>query len=91
MTRAGLSAVGLALFVLLALLDPPAALAQCSMCKAVVAQSPEGQRMAGELNKAILLMFAAPYLIFGSCAAVLFRSRLGRATRRLARFLALPR
>ena len=57
----------------------PAALAQCSMCKAVVAQSPEGQRMAGELNKAILVMLAAPYLVFGSCAAVLFRSRLGRA------------
>ena len=45
------------------------ALAQCSMCQSVVAQSPEGQAMAGELNKAILLMFVAPYLVFGSFAA----------------------
>jgi hypothetical protein len=87
MTRAALGA----LVVLLALVDAPAALAQCSMCKAVVAQSPEGQQMAAELNKAILLMLAAPYVIFGSCAAVLLRSRLWGAGRRLARFLVLPR
>lgn len=91
MSRAGARAALPALFVLLALAAAPAALAQCSMCKAVVAQSPEGQQMAAELNKAILLMFAAPYLIFGSCAAVLFRGRLWQAGRRLAGFLVLPR
>jgi len=80
-----------ALLLLLALAGAPPALAQCSMCKAVVAQSPEGQRMASELNKAILVLFAAPYLVFGSCAAFLFRGRLGELGRRLARFLVLPR
>ena len=77
--------------VLIPLLLPEGALAQCAMCRAVVSQSPEGQRMAGELNKAILLMFFAPYLTFGSLAAVLFRSRLGVVAARLARLLLLMR
>lgn len=80
----------LALVVLLGLAAEPA-LAQCAMCRSVIAQSPEGQRVAGELNKAILLMFFAPYLIFGSFAAWIFRSRLGGSARRLAGLLLLPR
>jgi hypothetical protein len=78
-------------FGLVLLFDPSPALAQCSMCRAVITQSAEGQRMAGELNRAILLMVAAPYLIFGSCAAVLFRSRLAATLKRVARILILPR
>ena len=78
------------LAVLLGLMVEPA-LAQCAMCRSVIAQSPEGQRIAGELNKAILLMFFAPYLIFGSFAAWIFRSRLGAFSRRLAGLLLLPR
>ena len=80
----------LALFVLLGLAAEPA-FAQCAMCRSVIAQSPEGQRVAGELNKAILLMFFAPYLIFGSFAAWIFRSRIGVAARRLAGLVLLPR
>jgi hypothetical protein len=82
--------VGL-LGVLLAVLGADAAFAQCSMCRAVVAQSPEGQRMAGELNRAILVMFAAPYLVFGSFAAWIFRSRLGAFLRRTVGPFLLPR
>ena len=82
-----------ALFTLIVLLGLAAgpALAQCAMCRSVIAQSPEAQRVAGELNKAILLMFFAPYLIFGSFAAWIFRSRLGAFAKRLASLLLLPR
>jgi hypothetical protein len=66
-------------------------LAQCSMCRSVLAQSPEGRRVAGELNKAILLLFVAPYLVLGSCAAWILRSRLGGLARRAVRLLVLPR
>ncbi len=67
------------------------ALAQCAMCKSVVAQSPEAQALAGELNKAILFMLAAPYVVFGSFTAYLFRGRLGGFARRALRTLLLPR
>jgi len=69
--------------------DP--ALAQCAMCKSVVAQSPEAQAMAGELNKAILFMLAGPYVVFGSITAYLFRGTLGEFVRRALRALVLPR
>jgi hypothetical protein len=77
------------LLTLLALAEP--VLAQCSMCKSVVAQSPEGQAIAGELNKAILVMFAAPYLVFGSFTAYFFRGRIGQVVRRILSALVLPR
>jgi hypothetical protein len=82
--------VGL-LGALFAALCADVAFAQCSMCRAVVTQSPEGQRMAGELNRAILVMFAAPYLVFGSFAAWIFRSRLGAFLRRSLGPFLLPR
>ena len=50
--------------------------AQCSMCKTVVTGSEEGRSLGGELNKAILVMVAAPYLVFGGFVAVLFRRRV---------------
>ena len=74
----------------LALFGPPA-LAQCSMCQQVVASSPEARRMGTELNRAILLMFVAPYLVFTSFALVLFRDPLARHARRLVRIFFLPR
>jgi len=80
----------LSLIVVLGLSVEPA-LAQCAMCRSVIAQSPEGQQVAAELNKAILLMFFAPYLIFGSFAAWIFRSRIGVTLRRVAGLLFLPR
>jgi hypothetical protein len=74
----------------LLMLAPPV-LAQCSMCQQVVAQSPEAQRMGSELNRAILLMFVAPYLVFTSFALAFFRAPIGRRIRRLVRVLFLPR
>ena len=45
------------------------------MCKTVVTGSEEGRSLGGELNKAILIMVAAPYLVFGGFVAALFRRR----------------
>jgi hypothetical protein len=61
--------------------------AQCAMCKTVLQGSPEGRNLQGELNRAILLMLVAPYVICGVIATVLFRRPLGdRALRLAARF-----
>ena len=74
----------------LAVLGPPA-LAQCSMCRQVVSSSPEALRVGAELNRAILLLFVAPYLVFTSFALVLFRAPIGQRLRRVFRIFFLPR
>jgi hypothetical protein len=74
----------------LALLGPPV-VAQCSMCRQVIAQSPEAQQVGAELNRAILLMFLAPYVVFTSFALVLFRVPIVARLRRFARVFLLPR
>jgi hypothetical protein len=63
------------------------ALAQCSMCRSVLQQSPEGQRLSEQLNLAILVMFFAPYLVFGSFLVMVFRSRIGGFLGRLLRMV----
>ncbi len=73
------------------LLYPEPVLAQCAMCRATVTQSPEGRAMSEKLNTAILVMFFAPYLVFGTVATVLFRARITPFVTRLLRFLLLPR
>ena len=78
--RAALGLVVLA--VLLAAAGPAAA--QCAMCRSVLQQSAEGQRLSEHLNLAILVMFFAPYLVFGSFVVVMFRGRIGGL---LVRFL----
>lgn len=62
----------------------PAA-AQCAMCATTVANSEEGRALAGSLNSAILLMLAAPYLVFGTFVAVFFRHRIRNRLRGLLR------
>ena len=90
--RAGtLLRIGLGSLAVALLLLPEPAFAQCSMCKTVVLQSPEGQAMSGQLNLAIVIMFFAPYLVFGSIAAVLFRGRLTAFALKIVRVLFLPR
>ena len=66
-------------------------LAQCAMCKVTVAQTPEGRALSETLNSAILVMFFAPYLVFGTIAAVVFRRQLGPFLVKVLRFLFLPR
>jgi hypothetical protein len=56
------------------------------MCQQVVTQSPEVQHMGAELNKAILVLIAAPYLLVSILAAALLRPRIERTLRaRLSR------
>ena len=52
------------------------AAAQCTMCQTALTQSAEGQRIASDFNRAILVMVAAPYLVVGGVAAFIFRSRI---------------
>jgi hypothetical protein len=79
----------LALAALLGFLPP--VFAQCSMCQQVVAQSPEAQKMSADLNRAILLMFVAPYVVFSSFALAFFRVPLGQKLKHLVRVFFLPR
>jgi hypothetical protein len=81
---------GLLVVSCLSVLATPA-LAQCSMCRQVVSTSPEAQRMSAELNRAILLLFVAPYLVFTTIALALFRAPIGRQVRRVVRIFFLPR
>jgi hypothetical protein len=86
--------LALALTALAAVLD---AGAQCAMCRTVVTASPEGQRLSLELNRAILILVAAPYGVFAALAwgvagparraqaRAWVRRRLGAAARRLRR------
>jgi hypothetical protein len=71
-----LTAVFVVAALALAMTGPAAA--QCAMCKTVLTSSAEGRAFSQELDRAILLMFVAPYLVFGTLAAVLFRKPLGR-------------
>jgi hypothetical protein len=75
MSRLG-SLAGAALVAVAFVVPAPPAFAQCAMCKATLESSEEGRRVSGELNRAILVMLAAPYLVFGTCASVLFRHRI---------------
>ena len=91
MTRRTAALAVVAGLALAGLLVTEPALAQCAMCMVTVAQSPEGRAMAETLNSAILVMFVAPYLVFGTIAAVVFRARLAPFLLRVLRFLLLPR
>jgi len=69
--------LGLSLLLLLGLGAAPA-LAQCAMCKATLAGSAEGRALQAPLNRAILLLLAAPYAIFACLVLVAFRERIVR-------------
>jgi hypothetical protein len=70
------SAVAVLLLAAVALAAAAPAAAQCAMCKTVLSGSPEGRAMAGGLNRAILLMIAAPYVVFSIVLAIIFRGHL---------------
>ena len=63
--------------LLLALLHGVATIAgaQCALCRAAVESSEEGLAMAVKLNRAILLLLAAPLGVATSVAAAILRSR----------------
>jgi hypothetical protein len=90
-TRRAAALIAVTGLALAGLLATEPALAQCAMCKTTVTQSPEGLAMAEKLNNAILVMFFAPYLVFGTIATVVFRARMAPFLARVLRFLLLPR
>ena len=59
-------------FTIVVLLPHPAA-AQCAMCRRALT-SPEGQRMVAAFREGILLLLAAPFLIFGTIATIAIRT-----------------
>jgi hypothetical protein len=79
-------ALGILTLGLLLLVGGPV-LAQCSLCKTVLTQSPEGRQLSETFNLAILVMVFAPYLVFGSLALILFRGPIRRGVSRWARLL----
>ena len=75
----------LAHLVLLAaplLLSAAPVFAQCAMCQTALMNSPEGRGMGQEFNRAILVMFFAPYAVFTVVGTVLLRHRIRAAVQR---------
>jgi hypothetical protein len=72
-----LPAVTLMVAAVVALLAPEQVEAQCAMCRTALA-SPEGQKLAAALRSGILLLFAAPFTIFGTVAYFAVRAQRRR-------------
>lgn len=75
MTRRLRIVTGIALGTLLLTVDPAAA--QCAMCKTLLA-TPEGRQMIAALQSGILLLLAAPFVIFGTVATLAVRAQRRR-------------
>ncbi|HET6897406.1 MAG TPA: hypothetical protein VFK70_03620 [Vicinamibacteria bacterium] len=56
--------------------------AQCAMCQTALMNSAEGRGMGQEFNRAILVMFFAPYAVFTVVGTVLLRHRIRAALQR---------
>lgn len=80
MRKAG---AALALVVALVAVAAGPAGAQCAMCKASLAGSPEGRGIGAQFNQAILVMLAAPYVVMGGFLLAVYRGRLRGGVRRL--------
>jgi hypothetical protein len=72
----------LALLVAPLLLSAAPVFAQCAMCQTALMNSAEGRGMGQEFNRAILVMFVAPYAVFGVVGTILLRHRIGASLRR---------
>jgi len=73
--------LALALLVAPLVLSAAPAMAQCAMCQTALMNSPEGRGMGQEFNRAILVMFFAPYAVFGVVGTILLRHRIGASLR----------
>ena len=72
----------LALLAAPLLLSAAPLFAQCAMCQTALMNSPEGRGMGQEFNRAILVMFFAPYAVFTVVGTVLLRHRIRAAVHR---------
>ena len=64
-------AAAAAIVIVLAMLSEPIG-AQCAMCRRAL-ESPEGQQLASALRRGIMVLFAAPFLLFGIVAMLAVR------------------
>jgi hypothetical protein len=71
-TMAAIIAAG----VLLMLAVPESAAAQCAMCRRAL-ESPEGQHLVGALRRGIVVLLAAPFMLFGVVTWLAVRTRRG--------------
>jgi len=70
-----------AVVVVLMLLVPEGAIAQCAMCRRAL-QSPEGQQMAAAFRSGILVLLAAPFSLVGVVAALVVKMQRRNYSRR---------
>jgi len=70
-------------FLAVSLLFSQQLAAQCPMCRTALTQSAEGQRWARGINAGILLLLAAPFVIAGSAALVIYRPQVTAAVSRI--------
>lgn len=63
--------------VVLLLLMPDAAAAQCAMCRRAL-QSPEGQQMVAAFRSGILVLLAAPFSLIGVVAVLVAKMQRRR-------------
>lgn len=59
-------------FLLLVLLLPSEAEAQCAMCRAVL-ESGDDQEVAKGLNNGIIYLMAVPYVLIGALGYIIYR------------------
>jgi hypothetical protein len=71
-----------ALIGLAAIVAPETVSAQCAMCRRALA-SPEGQQLVAALRRGIVVLLAAPFMLFGVVAFLAVRSQRRRHRSRL--------
>jgi hypothetical protein len=67
---------------LAAIAAPETVSAQCAMCRRALA-SPEGQQLVAALRRGIVVLLAAPFMLFGVVALLAVRSQRRRHRSRL--------
>ena len=72
-------ALGVAVVIVMVVWPEPAA-AQCAMCRRAL-QSPEGQQMVAAFRSGILVLLAAPFSLVGVIAALVVKMQRRRARR----------
>ncbi len=78
------------------LVVPEIVAAQCAMCRTALLNSPEGQQLASSFNRGILFLLAAPFVVLGAVAFLLWKARrdhallAGRPASRPSAALLLP-
>jgi hypothetical protein len=64
----------LAVLAALVIGQPAAVRAQCAMCRTLLS-TPEGQQLVAGLRSGILLLLAAPFVVFATVAVLAIRSQ----------------